>query len=318
MNDSMGPSSPLSNQQQKDNDEKSGKQGKLDADQQRKHEENDDDIRENIYNYTLEGMREKYSSLLENTSGSVSVNFANCKIYVFKLRRERADESLGLSLSGNVNLNKTSVFVCGIYANSIAQKHGLIRVGDQILEINGHCLYGRAHSNVTPLIRNIKDLDVYLVILRNEENLNQMFMPTFQTMSSSKSNSGSQSPSSVQNETAMIVSPSYEQPKDIAQHDLVVGDTDKSLSSTVYLNENPLRKIVIKKSPTGFGIAISEDKQKRLIVRGLNPSGVAFSVSILFYLNLFALICFLSNVVTCNPCRFKVPNIFVKEIMHEF
>ena len=43
-------------------------------------EENDDDIRENIYNYTLEGMREKYSSLLENTSGSVSVNFANCKI----------------------------------------------------------------------------------------------------------------------------------------------------------------------------------------------------------------------------------------------
>ena len=92
----MGPSSPLSNQQQKDNDEKSGRPSQLDADQQRKQEENDDDTKENIYNYTLEGMREKYSSLLENTSGSVGVNFANCKIYVFKLRRERADESLGL------------------------------------------------------------------------------------------------------------------------------------------------------------------------------------------------------------------------------
>ena len=40
---------------------------------------------------------------------------------------------------------------------------------------------------------------------------------------------------------------------------------------------NAVRKIVIKKGPTGFGIAISEDKYKRLIVRGLNPNGVAFT-----------------------------------------
>ena len=37
-----------------------------------------------------------------------------------------------------------------------------------------------------------------------------------------------------------------------------------------------VRKILLSKGPTGFGIAISEDRYNRLIVRGLNPNGVAF------------------------------------------
>jgi C-terminal processing protease CtpA/Prc len=37
-----------------------------------------------------------------------------------------------------------------------------------------------------------------------------------------------------------------------------------------------MRKITLKKGPTGFGIAISEDRFNRLIVRGLNPNGIAF------------------------------------------
>jgi C-terminal processing protease CtpA/Prc len=140
----------------------------------------------NKYNYTLENIKEKYNYLIElnasasqigsgspnddvnkeNSANTTTPKAPNSQLYIFKLMRTNPSESLGLSLSGNVNLNKTSVFVCGIYANSIAHRHGLIRVGDQILEINGHSLYGRAHSNVTPLIRNIKDLDVYIVVLR--------------------------------------------------------------------------------------------------------------------------------------------------------
>ena len=137
----------------------------------------------NKYNYSLESIKEKYNYLIElnasasqigsgspnddlNSTNTATPKPPNTQLYIFKLVRTNPSESLGLSLSGNVNLNKTSVFVCGIYANSIAHRHGLIRVGDQILEINGHSLYGRAHSNVTPLIRNIKDLDVYIVVLR--------------------------------------------------------------------------------------------------------------------------------------------------------
>ena len=32
---------------------------------------------------------------------------------------------------------------------------------------------------------------------------------------------------------------------------------------------------MLKKGSTGFGIAISEDRQRRLIIRGLNPNGIA-------------------------------------------
>jgi len=104
----------------------------------------------------------------ETTAGKTIESNNASRLYIFRLKRSHPNESLGLSLSGNVNLNKTSVFVCAIYKNSIAHRHGLIKVGDQILEINGQVIYGRAHSNVTPMIRNMKDLDVYLVILRSE------------------------------------------------------------------------------------------------------------------------------------------------------
>lgn len=47
------------------------------------------------------------------------------------------------------------------------------------------------------------------------------------------------------------------------------------------LNEIKCEKsVILKKSSDGFGIAISHDKQSKLIVRGLNPNGVAFRVSI--------------------------------------
>lgn len=111
-------------------------------------------------------MKEKYNYLLPDANSISDAANNGSQLFIFRLRRSHPTECLGLSLSGNVNLNKTSVFVCAIYKNSIAQRHGLIKVGDQILEINGQVIYGRAHSNVTPMIRNMKDLDVYLVILR--------------------------------------------------------------------------------------------------------------------------------------------------------
>lgn len=40
-------------------------------------------------------------------------------------------------------------------------------------------------------------------------------------------------------------------------------------------NSNKAYRVVLKKNKTGFGIAISEDRSHRLIVRGLNPTGVA-------------------------------------------
>lgn len=238
-------------------------------------------------------------------------------LYIFRLRRNYPNESLGLSLSGNVNLNKTSVFVCAIYKDSIAHRHGLIKVGDQILEINGQVIYGRAHSNVTPMIRNMKDLDVYLVILRSDDNLNQMYKPTYQQIashssSSSPSNSVNnrsppelslststatasqthQSSLSIQAPLALVTGsithsdasatvtrsllPLPQSPTSAVEAASAVRHPIQALSSSSSSNTRVVRKILLKKGPTGFGIAISEDRYNRLIVRGLNPNGVAF------------------------------------------
>lgn len=76
----------------------------------------------NKYGYNLEELKEKY-------------NYLDGELFVVQLRRSNQNESLGLSLSGNVNLTKASVFICGIYADSIAQKNDVLKVGDQIIEV---------------------------------------------------------------------------------------------------------------------------------------------------------------------------------------
>jgi C-terminal processing protease CtpA/Prc len=279
----------------------------------------------NKYDYSLDKMKEKYSYLLESPSLNLTtdsnakdqvanetlndnLSSTNRELCIFKLTRSTPGESLGLSLSGNVNLDKTSVFVCSIYTNSIAQNHGLVRVGDQILEINGQSIYGRAHSNVTPLIKNIKDLEVYLVILRSADNLLQMFKPLFLNNLNTKSgHSTSTTTTSAALETLSFSNPPLasisSSTNSSSEHNTqatVINNNAATLKNTALKSSNSFqstklstsisspscsltqspriyRIITLKKGSSGFGIAISEDKHNRLIVRGLNPNGVAFS-----------------------------------------
>ncbi|KAA3681241.1 uncharacterized protein DEA37_0008103 [Paragonimus westermani] len=62
---------------------------------------------------------------------------------------------LGLRLAGHRDLNHMSVFVCGIIPGSICERNGCIEVGDQLLEVNDHTLYGLSHLNAAPIIRSI-------------------------------------------------------------------------------------------------------------------------------------------------------------------
>lgn len=94
-----------------------------------------------------------------------------------------------MNLSGNVNITKTNVYVCGLSKDSLVDKNGEIKIGDEILEvnltiffsscipcfygllkkINGIEIYGRAHSNITPIIKSIQELDLHIVILRYKD-----------------------------------------------------------------------------------------------------------------------------------------------------
>ena len=47
---------------------------------------------------------------------------------------------LGISLAGNRDRNKMSVFVCGLHPQGLAFKDGRIQVGDEILEVRQYNL----------------------------------------------------------------------------------------------------------------------------------------------------------------------------------
>ncbi len=243
---------------------------------------------DNIFNYNLLELEEKYSGLLEDSADDK-------EILIVRLERSSKNESLGLSLSGNNDLNKTSVFVCDIYPGSPAFKSGQFKLGDQLLEINGKVIYGRAHSNVTPIVRSINDLVVYMIILRSEDSLIEMYKQPKSSSSDFRTTDDSlseaTSPKTNQpikpSKDEVLVQTTIQKPeakeavketvqrtdqKKVSFKNSLVKTSSGSDTSTVI---NAPCTVVLRKNKTGFGIAISEDRQHRLIVRGLNPNGVA-------------------------------------------
>uniref|UniRef100_A0A4W5NI77 Multiple PDZ domain crumbs cell polarity complex component n=1 Tax=Hucho hucho TaxID=62062 RepID=A0A4W5NI77_9TELE len=67
---------------------------------------------------------------------------------------EKGKTGLGLSLAGNRDRSRLSVFVVGIDPCGAASKDGRIVVGDELLEINGQILYGRSHQNASSIIKS--------------------------------------------------------------------------------------------------------------------------------------------------------------------
>uniref|UniRef100_A0A3B4VFU2 PATJ crumbs cell polarity complex component n=1 Tax=Seriola dumerili TaxID=41447 RepID=A0A3B4VFU2_SERDU len=69
-----------------------------------------------------------------------------------ELDKER--QGLGLSLAGNRDRSRLSIFVVGLNPGGPAARDGRIRVGDELLEINNQILYGRSHQNASAIIKN--------------------------------------------------------------------------------------------------------------------------------------------------------------------
>nr|XP_015201301.1 PREDICTED: multiple PDZ domain protein isoform X16 [Lepisosteus oculatus] len=67
---------------------------------------------------------------------------------------EKGKTGLGLSLAGNKDRSRMSVFVVGIDPSGAAGRDGRILVGDELLEINGQILYGRSHQNASSIIKS--------------------------------------------------------------------------------------------------------------------------------------------------------------------
>ncbi|XP_053733578.1 inaD-like protein isoform X1 [Synchiropus splendidus] len=95
-----------------------------------------------------------------------------------ELEKER--QGLGLSLAGNRDRSKLSIFVVGLHPGGTAAKDGRIRVGDELLEINNQVLYGRSHQNASAIIKSAAS-KVKLILLRSEDAINQMAVAPFPT-----------------------------------------------------------------------------------------------------------------------------------------
>ncbi|CAL9694923.1 unnamed protein product [Knipowitschia caucasica] len=86
---------------------------------------------------------------------------------------EKGRTGLGLSLAGNRDRARMSVFVVGIEASSAAGRDGRLMVGDELLEINGQVLYGHSHQNASSIIKSSPS-KVKIIFIRNTEALDQM------------------------------------------------------------------------------------------------------------------------------------------------
>lgn len=86
---------------------------------------------------------------------------------------EKGRTGLGLSLAGNRDRSRMSVFVVGIDPSGAAGTDGRMMVGDELLEINGQVLYGHSHQNASSIIKSSPS-KVKIIFIRNTEALNQM------------------------------------------------------------------------------------------------------------------------------------------------
>ncbi|KAK7584007.1 hypothetical protein V9T40_004970 [Parthenolecanium corni] len=85
---------------------------------------------------------------------------------VMLVELEKGSNGLGISLAGHKDRNKMACFVCGVNPKGAAYKNGNIKVGDEILEVNGHVLHGRCHLNASAIIKGLPGPLFKVIVLR--------------------------------------------------------------------------------------------------------------------------------------------------------
>uniref|UniRef100_A0A3Q1G9H0 Multiple PDZ domain crumbs cell polarity complex component n=1 Tax=Acanthochromis polyacanthus TaxID=80966 RepID=A0A3Q1G9H0_9TELE len=85
---------------------------------------------------------------------NVTQRYGNLPGVLHMIELEKGKTGLGLSLAGNRDRSRMSVFVVGIDPNGAAGRDGRMMVGDELLEINGQVLYGHSHQNASSIIKS--------------------------------------------------------------------------------------------------------------------------------------------------------------------
>ncbi|XP_068599723.1 inaD-like protein [Brachionichthys hirsutus] len=121
---------------------------------------------------------QEVTSDLEQVKGRWCERYGELRGQLLCIELDKERQGLGLSLAGNVDRSRLSIFVVGLHPGGAAARDGRIRVGDELLEINNQILYGRSHQNASAIIKSTAS-KVKLTLLRCEDAINQMAVPPF-------------------------------------------------------------------------------------------------------------------------------------------
>ncbi|XP_069498143.1 inaD-like protein isoform X2 [Ambystoma mexicanum] len=124
-------------------------------------------------NFTSEKIRQRYGDLPG-------------ELHIIELEKDK--NGLGLSLAGNKDRSRMSIFVVGIHPEGPAGKDGRMHIGDELLEINNQILFGRSHQNASAIIKTAPS-KIKLVFIRNEDAVNQLAVTPYPLPPSSHSSS---------------------------------------------------------------------------------------------------------------------------------
>ncbi|KAM3938465.1 multiple PDZ domain protein isoform 2-T3 [Leptodactylus fuscus] len=181
----------------------------------------------------------------------ISQRYGNLPGELHMIELEKGKTGLGLSLAGNKDRSRMSVFIVGIDPNGAAGKDGRLQIADELLEINGQILYGRSHQNASSIIKCAPS-KVKIIFIRNKDAVSQMAVCPVKTTELCPSNS-SAFPSQEEDENI----PSLEPPVDFTFFKNVI-------------------HVSLPKDQGGLGLAISEeDTVNGVVIKSLTDYGAA-------------------------------------------
>ncbi|KAL6036474.1 hypothetical protein STEG23_023334, partial [Scotinomys teguina] len=117
--------------------------------------------KEDEFGYSWKNIQERYGTLTG-------------QLHMIEL--EKGHSGLGLSLAGNKDRTRMSVFIVGIDPTGAAGRDGRLKIADELLEINGQILYGRSHQNASSIIKCAPS-KVKIIFIRWNQVLLLMLQP---------------------------------------------------------------------------------------------------------------------------------------------
>ncbi|XP_033636742.1 multiple PDZ domain protein-like isoform X3 [Asterias rubens] len=94
---------------------------------------------------------------------------------IFVVNLTKSSKGLGISLAGNRDRSKMSVFVVGVDPAGAAAQDGRLHVADEILKINNLSVFGKSHQKASAIIKEIpRDGEVVLIVRRHPLAMDQL------------------------------------------------------------------------------------------------------------------------------------------------